>query len=121
MLKCASTDHAAKRQKENVAGFEPNRLPRERTMKRTAVSLAALVSFLFLAADWPQFRGPKGSAVSTETGLPTTWSASENIIWQTKLPGHGTSSPVVVGKRVFLTCYSGYGFDESNPGDPSKL
>ena len=90
-------------------------------MKRIAVSLAALLSLAFLAADWPQFRGPRGSAVSTETGLPTTWSASENIVWKTKLPGHGTSSPVVIGKRVYLTCYSGYGLDGSDPGDQSKL
>lgn len=72
------------------------------------------------AADWSQFRGPSGNGISTSTGLPTEWSADKNIIWKTKLPGHGSSSPVLFGNQVFLTAYSGYGLkvdDESNPNE----
>ncbi|MBI2924363.1 MAG: PQQ-binding-like beta-propeller repeat protein [Verrucomicrobia bacterium] len=61
------------------------------------------------ATDWPQFRGPGGLATSQATRLPITWSADQNIVWKTQLPGPGTSSPIVVGERVFLTCYTGYG------------
>lgn len=61
------------------------------------------------AADWKRFRGPNGSAVSTATGLPTKWSDDSNLKWKTELPGPGTSSPIIVGDKVFLTCYSGYG------------
>jgi outer membrane protein assembly factor BamB len=71
-------------------------------------------------ADWMQFRGPGGAGTSADKGLPTTWSAKENIIWRTKLPGPGTSCPIVVGKRVYLTCYSGYGL-EPNTGDMANL
>lgn len=60
-------------------------------------------------ADWPQLRGPNGAAVSRETGLPLEWSATRNIVWKTPLPGPGSSSPVVLGTHVYLTCYSGYG------------
>lgn len=61
------------------------------------------------AAEWTRFRGPNGSAVSTETGLPTKWSDETNLKWKAELPGYGTSSPVISGDKVFLTCYSGYG------------
>jgi outer membrane protein assembly factor BamB len=71
--------------------------------------------------QWPRFRGPDGSATSDETGLPTTWSDSENIAWKTAMPGPGTSSPIVSGDRVYLTCYSGYGVDPSKPGEQEKL
>jgi outer membrane protein assembly factor BamB len=75
-----------------------------------------LIALCALAADWRQFRGPGGAGVSDEKGLPTTWSSTENIVWRTKLPGPGTSSPIVVGKRVYLTCYSGFGLQEGNDG-----
>ena len=35
--------------------------------------------------------------------------ANTNIKWKTELPGPGASSPIIVGDKVFLTCYSGYG------------
>ena len=66
------------------------------------VSLGVLVG----AADWPQFRGPGGQGGAQAKGLPTTWSETENLAWKTKMPGAGASSPIVVGKRVIVTCYS---------------
>lgn len=80
-------------------------------MRQHLVLGSAILAAISLGADWPQFRGPGGSGTSGETGLPTTWSAKENIVWRTKLPGPGTSCPIVVGKRVYLTCYSGYGLE----------
>jgi outer membrane protein assembly factor BamB len=55
------------------------------------------------ATEWPQWRGADGSGVSTETDLPEEWSETKNVRWKTQLPGKGHSSPVVWGKRVFLT------------------
>lgn len=52
---------------------------------------------------WPQFRGPNGQGRSSETNLPLTWSAAENVAWKTALPGQGWSSPIVWGDRVFVT------------------
>ena len=93
---------------------------------RTAVYCVALLAVACLAPgargeDWPGFRGPNGSGVSSEAGLPLTWSDTENIAWKAELPGRGSSSPIVSGDRVFVTCYSGYGLDPWNPGDPEKL
>ena len=85
-----------------------------------ALSLA-LCSFPALAADWPQFRGPNRDGASADTGTPTAWNNSSGVVWKQKLPGPGSSSPIVVGGKVFLTCYSGYGEDEKSPGDQSAL
>ncbi len=53
--------------------------------------------------NWPRWRGPNADGVADNRNLPTQWSPSENIRWSVKLPGWGTSSPVVFGSRVFVT------------------
>ena len=58
---------------------------------------------LLPAGDWPEFRGPSGQGYSDDTGVPLTWSESENIAWKTPLPGRGWSSPVIAGNEVWLT------------------
>ena len=55
------------------------------------------------AENWPQWRGPKNDGMSTEKGLPSKWSADENIVWKTKLPGPGASTPCVWGDHIFVT------------------
>src|SRR3990170_5714950 len=55
------------------------------------------------AADWPQFRGPRGDGHSEAKGLPTSWDDAKNIAWQTPIPGRGWSSPIVLGDRIWLT------------------
>ena len=89
--------------------------------RRRLPACLALLSLVFIAADWKQFRGPAGSGVSDARGLLAEWNAQHGILWQTALPGYGASSPIVLGNRVFLTCYSGYGLDESEPGDMAAL
>lgn len=72
------------------------------------------------AAEWPQFRGPRGSAIAADAQPPTTWSTTQNLAWKVDLPGPGSSSPIVSGERVFVTCYSGYGV-EKGVGSPEDL
>ena len=60
-----------------------------------------------MAANWPQWRGPSGLGVSAESGLPTTWSARENIAWSVALRGLGSSSPIVWGDQIFVTSQVG--------------
>ena len=72
-----------------------------------------LLSFVFIvtallaqaadSADWPAWRGPKADSVADDCSLPLRWSKSENIFWSVKLPGWGTSSPVIYGKKLFVT------------------
>jgi outer membrane protein assembly factor BamB len=63
------------------------------------------------AGDWPQFRGPAGSGVSEEIGLPVTWGPPKNLRWQADLPGRGLSCPVVSAGRVYVTACSGATLD----------
>ncbi len=65
-----------------------------------------------LADDWPQFRGPGSQGISQAKNLPVTWSDTENLIWKTALPGSGSSSPIALGGKLYVTCYSGYGTDQ---------
>jgi outer membrane protein assembly factor BamB len=53
--------------------------------------------------DWPQFRGPSGQGLATASGLPLTWSETENVAWKVPVPGRGWSSPVVLGDQVWMT------------------
>jgi outer membrane protein assembly factor BamB len=54
-------------------------------------------------SDWPCWRGPRADGVADGGDLPLRWSQTENILWSAKLPGWGTSSPVVYGDRLFVT------------------
>lgn len=71
--------------------------------------------------EWSRFRGPNGMGTSNATGLPVTWSATENIAWKSELPGPGASSPIVYGDRIYLTCYTGYIVEGENEGSPEEL
>jgi outer membrane protein assembly factor BamB len=55
------------------------------------------------AANWPQWRGPDGSGISTEKNLPAEWSPGKNIKWKTPIAGRGHSSPIVWDKYIFVT------------------
>jgi outer membrane protein assembly factor BamB len=52
---------------------------------------------------WPTFRGPDGNGVSTTAQPPVSWSSTRNVAWKRKIPGRGSSSPIIVGNRVFVT------------------
>ncbi|MEO0446766.1 MAG: PQQ-binding-like beta-propeller repeat protein [Verrucomicrobiota bacterium] len=70
--------------------------------------IAFFLSPVLASADWTQFRGPNASGISEEI-VPKSWSDSENIAWSVALPGPGSSSPIVVGEKLLLTCYTGEG------------
>lgn len=53
--------------------------------------------------DWMQFRGPDFNPTSNNADLPDRWSTDENVDWSATLEGRGWSSPIVVGKKVFVT------------------
>jgi len=74
--------------------------------KKSGLVLALLILAAAPAArgqEWPGFRGPDGQGHSSERGLPAEWNESKNVVWKTRVPGIGWSSPVVGGGRVWLT------------------
>ena len=72
-------------------------------MKCHILLLAFLVSAGSLTPqEWPRFRGPNGSGVSADTGFPTEFGKSKNVLWRTPVRP-GKSSPVLTRRHVFLT------------------
>ncbi len=68
-----------------------------------SVSLILQSAAPLQADDWPQFRGPNCSGISTGSyPLPVEFSDTENMRWTAKL-GDGVGSPVVAAGRVFVT------------------
>ena len=72
-------------------------------MKRLLALALAALPFPLAAADWPQFRGPDSTATASDAVIP----AQPKIDWSAPLPGRGLASPIIIGKRVFVTCSSG--------------
>jgi outer membrane protein assembly factor BamB len=72
-----------------------------------------LIVFLSRAAaygeNWPHWRGPAQTGVSTERGLPERWSETENVAWRAPVRGLGISSPIVWDNYVFVTSQIGRG------------
>jgi len=75
-------------------------LSRQITTLLVAVLIASVAA---TAGDWRQWRGPNLNGSTDETNLPTDLTKAENIAWTTALPGPAGSTPIVVGKRIFLT------------------
>jgi outer membrane protein assembly factor BamB len=84
-----------------------------------SVALLVFLAAPSLAADWPNWRGPLASGVSTETGLPERWNATENVAWKAALAGVGVSSPIVAGDHVYVTSQVGTGVRQ--PGSHPRL
>lgn len=51
---------------------------------------------------WARWRGPLASGVAPAGKPVTTWSESENVKWKLKIPGFGTSTPIIWGDNVFV-------------------
>ena len=67
------------------------------------------------AENWPGWRGPNATGVSSEAALPETWSDKTNVAWRSRLTGAGVSSPVVWGGQVFVTSQTGAGASSVGP------
>ena len=72
-------------------------------MRRTLALLILLSASSVHATDWPQWRGPLFNGSTDEQNLPSEWSRTENVAWSADLSGVAASTPVVVGKYVFLS------------------
>ena len=66
------------------------------------LGLLTLASATISADNWPQWRGPALNGTTSETGLPVTWSKTENVKWALPLPAWSGSTPIVWNDRLFL-------------------
>ena len=71
----------------------------------SAVALCSSITW----GDWPQFRGPNndGHALaqdgSRERGIPTEFGENQNVKWKIPIHDRGWSTPVILGKQIWLT------------------
>ncbi|MGY8644321.1 MAG: PQQ-binding-like beta-propeller repeat protein, partial [Verrucomicrobiales bacterium] len=70
------------------------------TLSLLAASIADAQS---LAENWHQWSGPENNGVSKTAKPPLEWSETKNLAWKVEIQGHGTSSPIVFGDKVFVT------------------
>ena len=85
------------------------------------IMLMVFVAFGAVADEnWPQWRGPNFSGYVEASGLPISWSETENIVWKAALPSWSGSTPVIWGDKIFIMTPSkgeegGHGSDADRP------
>jgi outer membrane protein assembly factor BamB len=63
--------------------------------------VVALANHVSLAQDWTQWRGQKRDGVAVSFTAPKVWPDKLKTVWKVPV-GIGHSSPVVVGRKVYL-------------------
>lgn len=76
-------------------------------MTTRSALLFALATFLWptadcSAGDWPTFRGPNANGLTSETNLPSEWSAENHLKWKVDVPGEGWACPIVASGKVIV-------------------
>jgi outer membrane protein assembly factor BamB len=67
------------------------------------IALNLFVSLPIIAGNWPQWRGPQGTGVSSERNVPLRWGTNVNVRWRVPLPERGNSTPIVWDQKIFIT------------------
>ena len=71
---------------------------------------ALLLPILVVASSgvetWPSFLGPPSGSLQASQ-LPVEWTPAKGVQWMAEIPGHGQSSPVVWGDKLFVTSVDG--------------
>ncbi len=52
--------------------------------------------------NWAQWRGPLANGVAPAGDPPVAWDETKNVKWKVKVPGRGTSTPIVWDGQVFI-------------------
>lgn len=68
----------------------------------TSILLTGHAAEIPAVKHWPQWRGPLANGVAPLGDPPLRWSEINNIKWKVKIPGFGTSTPIIWDTRVFI-------------------
>jgi outer membrane protein assembly factor BamB len=72
------------------------------------LACVGIFSSVGIGADWPQWRGPQRTGISTETGLLKEWpKQGPKLLWQRDDIGDGYGTPAIAGDRVYLVSNRG--------------
>jgi outer membrane protein assembly factor BamB len=75
------------------------------TKRLLTILTFTLTALVTLRADnWPQWRGPELTGMSSEKGLPVKWSTAsgDNIAWKLAMPSRSGATPIIWGDTIFL-------------------
>lgn len=65
--------------------------------------ICLLFATLVAADDWPQWRGPDRTGVSSETGLARQWpEQGPPLVWEISSLGNGYGTSAIVGDRLYI-------------------
>ena len=82
-------------------------LARKRSCFTVALTLLVLICPAPVSEaqeNWSRFRGGNGTGVvDDDPRLPEEWSVDKNVKWRKEIPGRGWGSPVIWGRKVFVT------------------
>src|SRR5438552_5351693 len=67
------------------------------------LAIPFLTALPVVAGNWPGWRGPEGTGVSSEKNLPLKWSTNQNVHWRIDLPDAGKSSAIESDERGLIT------------------
>jgi outer membrane protein assembly factor BamB len=83
-----------------------SRVEQSRVETRTAPHLSDSASggvpADLVSGPWLAWRGPNRNGIVIDQNPPLTWSATENVIWKTEVPGRGHASPIIVNDQIIL-------------------
>ena len=69
----------------------------------SAILSGSLTMAKEVSRDWPQWRGPGASGTAESSNPPTKWSESTNVKWKIEVPGVGSSTPIILGDRIYVS------------------
>lgn len=72
------------------------------------------------AGNWPQWRGPAATGAAADATPPLTWSETQNVKWKYRIPGYGTSTPIIWGDQVFVVSAESTGKKSDVAKEPPK-
>ncbi len=74
-------------------------------VKARDIDAASIPGIDEIRDNWPGFRGPEGLGIAYHTDVPTEWdgASGKNILWKVPVPHRGYNSPIIWGKRIFLS------------------
>ena len=76
---------------------------KDKRPKPSPFNLGYVSNALGTDESWWQFRGPRGDGHAAAVNLPKNWNESKNVTWKTPIHDRGFSSPVIWGKKIWLT------------------
>ncbi len=69
---------------------------------RLFLLFAAIAATASADPNWPRWRGPRMNGVAVDADPPIEWSEANNVVWKVRLPGHGSSTPILWGDRLYV-------------------